>query len=289
MNTQTDDVVSAAIKRFLPSIIRLALRGGINGRQFVDLIKQSYVEVVTEDYGRSGRPTNIARTALLTGLSRNDVKRIRVQSEAPNPTVNSDTKRYGLGTLLREWHTNISYLNDKGEPMVLSFEGKEPSFSSLARRFFSDVPATTTLRELIEAGAVARDDEGRVMALRDYFLPAPGNVQNTERMGGLIADFVGTVSYNLQRQAHEPSRIEIRTTEEDIAKIHEPAFRKVLEREATKFYRRIELWLKDKKEYETDEDDATTRLGFGVYQISGGGESSSGQGDRSQGSATGRK
>jgi hypothetical protein len=245
----------------------------------VDLIKQSYVEVVTEDYGRSGRPTNIARTALLTGLSRNDVKRIRVQSDAKNPTLNSDTKRYGLGTLLREWHTNTSYLNDLGEPMVLSFEGKEPSFSSLARRFFSDVPATTTLRELIEAGAVTRDEDGRVTALRDYFLPAAGNVQNTERMGGLIADFVGTVSHNLQREENEPSRIEIRTTEEDIAKAHEAAFRKVLEREATKFYRRIELWLKDKKEFETHEDEEKTRLGFGVYQISGGGESPSQRND----------
>ncbi|MFK8014906.1 MAG: DUF6502 family protein [Gammaproteobacteria bacterium] len=271
MQNNTDSVVVNAIRRFLPSVIRLALRGGINGRQFVDLVKESYVDVVTEDYGRSGRPTNIARTALLTGLSRNDVKRIRVRGDLKNPSLSSDKKRYGLGTLLREWHTNTSYLNAEGEPIALSFDGEEPSFSMLARRFFSDVPATTTLRELIETGAVRKDENDRIVALRDYFLPAPGNVQNTERMGGLIADFVGTVSYNLQRSEQEPSRIEIRTTEENIACEHEPAFRRVLEREATKFYRRIERWLKDKKEFETSDDEETTRLGFGVYQISGGG------------------
>ena len=270
MQQNTDNIARDAIRRFLPSVIRLALRGGINGRQFVDLVKQAYVDVVTEDYGRSGRPTNIARTALLTGLSRNDVKRIRVRDDKKNPTLRSDKKRYGLGTLLREWHTNTSYLNARGEPLALSFDGEEPSFSILARRFFSDVPPTTTLRELIETGAVRKDSNQRIIALRDYFLSLPGDHQSTERMGGLIADFVGTVSYNLKRSPEQPSRIEIRTTEENIAATHELAFRRVLEREATNFYRRIERWLKDKKEFETGPEDEKTRLGFGVYQISGG-------------------
>ncbi len=270
MSTDTDGVAAAAIHRFLPSIVRMALYGGINGRQFVDLVKQAYVNVVTEDYGRSGRPTNIARTALLTGLSRNDVKRLRQLSDKENPTLHSDKKRYGLGELLREWHTGARYLDPGGTPLVLDFDGPEPSFSRLALRFFSDVPPTTTLRELLEGGAVRKDAHGRIVPLRDFFLPAFGNKDNTERMGGLIADFVGTVSFNLKRTEDELSRIEIRTTAEDIAVEHEAAFRAVLEREATNFYRRMERWLRDKKEFETTSEDKKMRLGFGVYQISGG-------------------
>ncbi len=270
MSIDTKGVAVAAIRRFLPAVVRMALHGSINGRQFVDLVKQAYVDVVTEDYGRSGRPTNIARTALLTGLSRNDVKRLRDISDAENPTLHSDKKRYGLGELLREWHTGASYLDPSGTPLVLEFDGPEPSFSRLARRFFSDVPPTTTLRELLEGGAVRKDAHGRIVPLRDFLLPAFGNQENTERMGGLIADFVGTVSFNLQRTEKDLSRIEIRTTEEEIAVVHEAAFRAVLEREATNFYRRMERWLRDKKEFETDSDDEKIRLGFGVYQISGG-------------------
>ncbi|MFK7888032.1 MAG: DUF6502 family protein [Gammaproteobacteria bacterium] len=272
MTNDNDDALRAAIARFLPSVVRLALTGGINGRQFGDLVKQAYVDVVTADYGRSGRPTNIARTALITGLSRNDVKRIRSAGMSGDATIRSDNKRYGLGTLLREWHTNTTYLDRDGRPATLVFDGGEPSFAGLARRFFSDVPATTTLRELVEGGAVERDAAGNVRALRDYFLPPVGNVQNIERTGGLIEDFFGTVSHNLQRAPGASSRLEIRTTEQDIAARHEPDFYKVLDKEATKFYQRIERWLKDKKELETNDEDATMRLGFGVYQISGGGE-----------------
>jgi hypothetical protein len=272
MTNDNEFALRAAIARFLPGVVRLALTGGINGRQFGDLVKQAYVDVVTSDYGRSGRPTNIARTALITGLSRNDVKRIRSASVGGDSTIGSDNKRYGLATLLREWHTNTTYLDSDGKPARLAFEGEDPSFSMLARRFFSDVPATATLRELIEGGAVARDQDGRVEALRDYFLPPLGDVEATERAGGLLADFIGTVSHNLQRSPDEPSRVEIRTTEQDIATRHEPDFYKVLDKEATKFYQRIERWLKDKKELETRDEDVTMRLGFGVYQISGGGE-----------------
>lgn len=270
MANDTGTAMRAAIARFLPSVVRLALKGGINGRQFGDLVRQAYVDVVTADYGRSGRPTNIARTALITGLSRNNVKRIRDGHGESNPTVKSDKKRYGLSTLLREWHTNTDYLDRDGSPLALPFDDADPSFSRLARGFFSDVPATTTLRELVDAGAVARTGEGTVVALRDYMLPSVGDVQNIERAGGLIVDFLGTVSHNLQRKPNERSRIEIRTTEEDIAVRHEAQFHQILDEEATKFYQRIDRWLLDHKQ-ETSDDEPRTRLGFGVYQISGGG------------------
>ncbi|MEO1574654.1 MAG: DUF6502 family protein [Pseudomonadota bacterium] len=269
MSNATGNAFRAAIARFLPSVVRLALKGGINGRQFGDLVKQAYVDVVTADYGRSGRPTNIARTALITGLSRNDVKRLRGAKDGSEQTVRSDKRRYGLSTLLREWHTNTDYLDAQGRAAPLPFDGADISFSRLAQRFFSDVPATTTLRELADVGAVRREGD-QVFALRDFFLPPVGDTQNIERAGGLLVDFIGNVAHNLQRQPDEPSRIEIRTTEEDIARRHELAFRNVLDEEATKFYQRIERWLADRKQLETDPDEPKMRLGFGVYQISGG-------------------
>ncbi|MEM6638824.1 MAG: DUF6502 family protein [Pseudomonadota bacterium] len=268
MSNGTDDAYRAAIARFLPSVVRLALTGGINGRQFGDLVKQAYVDVVTADYGRSGRPTNIARTALITGLSRNDVKRLRAGSDSDSATFRSDRKRYGLGSLLREWHTSTDFLDSEGRPIALPFDGHDISFARLTQRFFSDVPATTTLRELLDCGAVRRDGD-TVIALRDYLLPPVGNAEHVERIGGLLSDFVETIAHNLQRDESAPSCIEIRTTEESIACRHEAAFRAALDAEATKFYQRIERWLMDHKELETRPDEATTRMGFGVYQISG--------------------
>ena len=272
MHTELDEALVAACRRFLPSIVRLALSGGINGRLFVDLVKEAYVDVVTSDFGRDGRPTNIARSALITGLSRNDVKRIRARNGARDRTRVSDRKRYDLGKILREWHTNLSYVDSDGNPLALTIEGNAPSFAALARNTFSsDVPLSTILKEMISGGAITRLPDQRVRPLRDYFLPAPGNPEHAERLGGLLADFVSTVTHNLNRHSDDPSRIEIRTTQEEIAADHEAAFRRVLEKEATKFYQRIERWLQDKKEFETDDDDVTTRLGFGVYQISGNG------------------
>ena len=41
----------------------------------------------------------------------------------------------------------------------------------------------------------------------------------------------------------------------------------MLEDETAKLYKRVDRWLRDKKQYETDDGDKTCRLGFGLYQI----------------------
>ena len=61
----------------MPSICRLLLRHEIGFREFSDLAKAAFVQVATEDYGIRGRPTNISRVAVMTGLTRKEVKRLR--------------------------------------------------------------------------------------------------------------------------------------------------------------------------------------------------------------------
>src|SRR5690606_444672 len=71
------DVILAMCRRLLRPVVRVLLRHGITYRHFAALSKALYVEVASTDYGLRGRPTNVARTALLTGLDRKEVKRLR--------------------------------------------------------------------------------------------------------------------------------------------------------------------------------------------------------------------
>ena len=67
----------AAGRRILRSLIRMMIKHGVMHREFVELTKEIYVEIASSDYGLRGRPTNAARMALLTGLDRKEVRRIR--------------------------------------------------------------------------------------------------------------------------------------------------------------------------------------------------------------------
>ena len=266
MVTFDKQLMTDVLRKLLAPVVRLAIRGGVDARAFTELLKHTYVEVVTEDFGRNGRPTNIARTAMLTGLSRAETSRIRKQ-------LHNDTGRapavmdHGFSSLLREWHTNSQYIDGAGKPLPLKFDEDEPDFRGLARKFFSDIPATTVLKELQETDAVQVGQDGRLEVTRDYFMPPPSNPKHWMRIGEVIRDFVGTVLHNLTRDDDAASRVEIRTFEEGVSVSHEPAFYKLLDDEAGKLYKRVDRWLRDKRKYETIEGEKTCRMGVGIYQI----------------------
>jgi hypothetical protein len=75
----TDKVKNAvlvALRLALRPLVRMLLRNGVTWKESAEILKQTYVEVARTDYGVHGRPTNASRIAILTGLSRHEVKRV---------------------------------------------------------------------------------------------------------------------------------------------------------------------------------------------------------------------
>ena len=65
----------------LRPIAKILLRYGIGFREFAEVAKSAFVDVASSDHGIRGRPTNISRVAVMTGLTRKEVRRIRNQIE----------------------------------------------------------------------------------------------------------------------------------------------------------------------------------------------------------------
>ena len=60
--------VLQAGQQLLRPVVAMLLRSGITWKEFSDMSRSVFVRVATEDYGRKGRPTNMSRVAILTGL-----------------------------------------------------------------------------------------------------------------------------------------------------------------------------------------------------------------------------
>ena len=71
------DIVKQSCRHFLRPIVRFLLRQGILWQDFAELAKETFVEIARAEYGIDGRPTNNSRVAMLTGLSRREVARVR--------------------------------------------------------------------------------------------------------------------------------------------------------------------------------------------------------------------
>src|ERR1700739_3569226 len=67
-----------ALGRLLEPIVLLLLKSGITWKEFADLAKVKFVQVATNEFGIRGRPTNASRVAILTGIDRRDVRKLRV-------------------------------------------------------------------------------------------------------------------------------------------------------------------------------------------------------------------
>src|SRR6516162_10237237 len=137
-----------ALGRVLEPVVLLLLKSGITWKEFSNLAKEKFVTVATEAFGKRGRPTNVSRVAILTGLNRNDVARLRTPREqrAEQGFMSKPTQ------LLHAWYHDPRYLDPSGKPRDLEIEDVDGSFTELARRYAPNTPMVALLKELRAAG-----------------------------------------------------------------------------------------------------------------------------------------
>jgi hypothetical protein len=148
----------------LRPLARALLRVGIGYREFAEIAKTSFVDIATKDYGLRGRPTNISRVAVMTGLTRKEVRRIRNKMEAGQASV---VLRFPPMTeLLHRWYTENEFVDDQGLPRPLPFDGSGITFSELVRRYGGDIPPGAMRTELKRIDAIKENKAGMLVALR---------------------------------------------------------------------------------------------------------------------------
>ena len=257
---------TAALRLLFRPIARIMLRAGINWRELADVGKATYVEVATEDFGIRGRPTNISRVAILTGLTRREVRRLRTLLQEDNPEIFS---RMNYATrVLSGWYQDDEFLGPDGQPVPLPPSGETGSFESLCSKYSGDVAATTMLKELKHVGAVAEGTDGTLTAKMRTYMPALMDPERMLSSGSVLQDMGYTVAYNLHRSDEDPGRFERRATNIRMPASAVPEFRKFIEKEGQAFLEVIDAWLSE-HEVDDGDDKESIRLGLGAYWIEG--------------------
>ena len=262
----TDEALNAA-RPWLKPAIHILLRCGVPWKEFAELAKSVYVEVATERFGKRGRPTNVSRTAVLTGLTRREVRKQRGKLGATEAAPAGYVTKASL--LLSAWHLNPEFVDKRGKPRLLPLEGEGASFATLLKRCGgADVQPTTLLKELISAGCVRRRPDGRLQVLRRDYIPHSIDAQMVRLAGAALADLATTHSHNLVRTEREPARFERAAVNDRIPSSALKEFRRILEQEGQDFLERMDAWLTAQQMLPGEAAGAELiRLGVGVYHI----------------------
>jgi hypothetical protein len=251
----------------LEPVVLLLLKSGISWKEFSDLAKEKFVTVATEAFGIRGRPTNVSRVAILTGLGRNDVAKLRrrtprerraaVQGFMSKPTQ-----------VLHAWYHDPGYLDSSGKPRDLEIEGADGSFAELVRRYAPDIPLVAMLKELRAAGAIGDVEGKRLRALKRFYIPRELNEDLVRLWGSVLQDVGTTFEHNLFRDETDQPRFERRAISLRVDPKSLPQFREMLAREGQAFLERMDDWINAHEVGSSvDEQGIGIRLGVGVYHI----------------------
>lgn len=191
MQDEIQKQILGAILLVLRPIARSLLRIGVGYREFSEIAKTAFVETASEDYGLRGRPTNISRVAVMTGLTRKEVRRIRIKKEAEQETVVMKTTP--VSQVLHRWYTDDEFLDDSGSPMKLEFDGDGKTFSTLVKKYAGDVPPGAMRTELMRIDAIKVDVGGLLQPKKRVAY----NVDLHDRLVGGLAGILYPAALNL--------------------------------------------------------------------------------------------
>ena len=264
MNTQLHKQVLKATRYFMTPIARFLLRTGIGYREFSEIAKLAFVEVGSRDYGIRGRPTNISRVAVMTGLTRKEVKRLRDKLGSVDAT---SSVRVSPGQeILHFWYQDPEFLGSDGFPFQIPFEGEGASFVNLAKRYGGDIPPGALRRELERVGAIRETEDGHIQVIKRVFIPVEVNSEFVESIAFSLHSLASTIAHNALFAGTEEGRIERYVVSRRLKKTAIPRFRRFAKEHVPNFLEFCEDWL---SAHEVSLEEARRQsipsVGIGVY------------------------
>ena len=178
--------------------MRLLMRHGVSYRLFADVARHVYVDVAEEDFALPGRKPSNARIAVLTGINRKDIAKLK---ERPHPLADGNIDNpTPCSRIITAWINHARFHDPHGQPLELLIDDDpgEPNFTELVRDFSSDVPVRAILDELERMGAVVKHD-GRVRLVVQAYVPQENLAENIRIFGTAAADLMGTMDYNIAK------------------------------------------------------------------------------------------
>ena len=195
MKTASSKALSAAVIRILTPLIRILLRNGVPFGAFADLAKQVYVELAVSEFQLPGRAKTISRAAIITGLSRKEVKRV---SELPVQEDVAAGVRYNRAArVISGWRRDARFQDEQGQPALLSNQAGNGSFHDLVKEYSGDVPPRAILDELLQVGAIEKVGEDKVRLLKPAYIPVQSDTDKLNILGTDVGALISTIDHNI--------------------------------------------------------------------------------------------
>lgn len=265
MQDNVQQQILNALMFVLRPLTRALLRVGIGYREFAEVSKTAFVEVATKDYGLRGRPTNISRVAIMTGLTRKEVKRLREKVETGKPIGLS--KLTPMGQVMHRWFTESEYLDRNGKPLILEFDGDGVTFSTLVKKFGGDIPPGAMRTELKRIGAIRETSERSLQPLSRSVVGQNGQEKLISGLAYVLYPAALAMTHNTDPATGTDTWVHLSASTQSIRKTDLPRIRRISRDRAAAFIESIDdLLAAYEALYETEAlQGSDIAVGLGVF------------------------
>lgn len=199
-----------ALSQLLRPLARLMIDHGVQLPAMLELLKSALVDEAQSAYALEQKGSSDTRIALLTGVHRKDVRRLR---EAPHSAQASSTMLPLGASVVARWISEPRFLNADQTPRLLArTPGRgsvgEPDFTSLVAEVSRDVGARAVLDELVRLGVVERRDDGFVALRSSGFVPQEGRGESFYFLASNLSDHLAASAHNLKPGQAAPLMLE---------------------------------------------------------------------------------
>ena len=256
------DNLRLSLRMMLKPLVKLLIAQGVTHNDFSEAAKDVFVEMAIRHFEKEDR-INQSRVAVLTGLTRKEVKRVIVRAY----TAEVHGKGFSRPSkVLLGWHSDPVFVGPYGIPLDLPYDSSEdePSFKSLVRTYGSDMAPKQMLDVLLASGAIIETDEGRYKALRRTFEPKALSPQLLERFGDVAHNFFSTAARNIEKKSSSDSLFErVVAATRPLTPKEIELFSEYIKHHGQGFLEKVDNWIVSLPEARSKED--TQETGLGMY------------------------
>jgi hypothetical protein len=231
-------LAAQSVARVLQPLARLMIDHGLQLPSMMELLKEALVGEAERTYALADKGSSDTRIALLTGVHRKDVKRLR--GSKVGKTANGKASNAGLLTanpiganvtanvaakaesapdmpiaasVVARWISEPRFLNADHTPRPL---GRTPSrgnvgapdFTTLVAEVSTDLGARAVLDELVRLGVVALTEDGNVTLKSAAFVPKEGLSESFAFLSANVSDHLAASVHNMSPHRVGPAMLE---------------------------------------------------------------------------------
>ena len=196
-HTVKDHLRGALALMFKP-LVRLLVSQGVTHAEFSEVAKEVYVEVAIRHFEPS-EGINKSRVAVLTGLTRKEVKNVidrSIESSALEKTKSRPSR------VLSGWYEDPKFTGPYGIPLELPYESQtegQASFMELVKTYSGDMAPRQMLNELLRSGSVV-EVEKLFKAVSRLYEPTALSPELIQRLGDIGYRFFSTAALNITKE-----------------------------------------------------------------------------------------